>query len=415
MRRFTSRLKISAISVLTALAVAVFPVAAYSDTISDLIKEQEEIEKKKQLEKEKKKEEQSKLNEATRKADAISDDMDEVEGEMEEVDEALVENIATIELIEDDIAAKEIEIEETTKEYEEAKKTEEDQYEAMKLRIKYMYEKGDYTYVQLLVESQGFSDLVNKVEYVEKLYEYDRRLLIEYQEIKQRTLELKEQLEEEKSELDTTLLELEEEKKILNEQLAEKQKQYESFSARLKEAQNEAAIYRANVEKQNAAIKKLEEDSSRKQKQIEDAKRAEEEAKKAAEEARKKEGGSKSYASASSFNSGSTGERIAQYALQFVGNPYVYGGTSLTNGADCSGFVMTVYKDFGYKIPRTGMKNIGTGVDYENARPGDIVCYAGHVAIYIGNGRIVHASSARTGIKVSNATYKPIVAIRRVV
>ena len=105
---------------------------------------------------------------------------------------------------------------------------------------------------------------------------------------------------------------------------------------------------------------------------------------------------------------------MADYGLKFVGNPYVYGGTSLTNGADCSGFVQSVYKNFGISLPRTSSEQRSVGVEYADAQPGDIVCYAGHVGIYIGNGKIVHASSPSTGIKVGNATYRSILAVRRV-
>ena len=111
------------------------------------------------------------------------------------------------------------------------------------------------------------------------------------------------------------------------------------------------------------------------------------------------------------------GIAVAEYALQFVGNPYVYGGTSLTNGADCSGFVMSVYANFGIKLPRTSAadRSQGSAVDgLENAQPGDLICYSGHVALYIGNGQIVHASNSKTGIIVSNANYRKILAIRRI-
>ncbi len=111
------------------------------------------------------------------------------------------------------------------------------------------------------------------------------------------------------------------------------------------------------------------------------------------------------------------GSAVARYALQFVGNPYVYGGTSLTNGADCSGFVMSVYKNFGISLPHSsgGDRGVGAAVQggLANAQAGDIVCYSGHVGIYIGNGQIVHASTRKTGIKVSNANYRTPVAVRR--
>lgn len=111
------------------------------------------------------------------------------------------------------------------------------------------------------------------------------------------------------------------------------------------------------------------------------------------------------------------GVAVAQYALQFEGNPYVYGGTSLTNGADCSGFVMSVYANFGVSLPHSSAadRTQGYKVDgLENAQPGDLICYSGHVALYIGNGQIVHASNKRTGIIVSQANYRKILAIRRI-
>jgi cell wall-associated NlpC family hydrolase len=112
----------------------------------------------------------------------------------------------------------------------------------------------------------------------------------------------------------------------------------------------------------------------------------------------------------------SGGSAVISYALQFVGNPYVWGGTSLTNGADCSGFIMSVYAHFGISLPHSSsaLRSVGRGVSYSEAQPGDIICYSGHVALYMGNGQIVHASNQRDGIKVSSATYKTILAVRRV-
>ena len=413
-------------------------------TISDLEKEKQELEKKKEEAQNKQKEESDKLNSVSGRIDSIQGDADAVAEEIDEADAALVETLASVEIIEEELSDKEEEIKVTTAEYEKAKEKEEEQYEAMKLRIRFMYEKGDSTYLQLLLESQNFSEAVNKAEYITQLYDYDRRMLEEYEAAKEECENLKNRLEEEKAELEAQQHELQEEQKNLETLLSEKQKIYDNYEVQIAQARQEAAIYKANIKKQTEEIRNLEAASKKKDSEIEAAKKAEEEARKAQEEALRRQaeeaagqsgesgsssgssssGGSSSgsgsygYASASSYaGSGSKGQQIASYACQFIGNPYVPGGTSLTDGADCSGFVWRVYKDFGYSVPRTsyGCRSAGTEVSYADAQPGDIVCYAGHVGLYIGNGQIVHASTQKTGIKITNATYKEILTRRRIV
>lgn len=145
-----------------------------------------------------------------------------------------------------------------------------------------------------------------------------------------------------------------------------------------------------------------EEEEARLEKEAEEARRREEVARKKAEEEAKEKAGS--------------GQAIVDYACQFIGNPYVWGGTSLTNGADCSGFVQSVYKHFGVSLPRTSgqMRGAGTGVSYSEAIPGDVICYDGHVGIYMGDGQIVNAINRSKGIGVLSATYANIITVRRI-
>ena len=152
---------------------------------------------------------------------------------------------------------------------------------------------------------------------------------------------------------------------------------------------------------------------------------------KAEKEAKQKSTSQKSSASGSTKSSGSTasskssgstsgssqGQAVVNYAMQFIGNPYVWGGSSLTNGTDCSGFTMSVYSHFGVSLPHYdgAQRSCGTAVlSLAEAQPGDLICYYGHVGIYIGNGQIVHASNPRTGITTGSATYRQIAAIRRI-
>ena len=350
---------------------------------------------------------QQELNQANSTLSNLKEEREGIEEEINTLDEELMEVMASISMVEDEIVELEGQIEETEEDLKEAIADEEAQYEAMKKRIQYMYEKGDYSYLELLLECKNMSDLVSKSEYVEELYEYDRKMLIKYQEARQLVEDTKEKLLMEQEELEVSKHELDEEKAGLDELLEEKKAEASDYDAEIAKVKQAATLFKAKIKQQNAQIKKLEE----------------EEAKKAAEEAAKASAGNSnsSNVDSSSIISGASGSAkgkdIANFACRYVGNPYVAGGTSLTNGADCSGFTFAVYKEFGISLPRTStsQRSAGREVSLSDAQPGDIVCYAGHVAIYIGGGRIVHASTPSTGIKYGNVNYKPVITVRRIV
>lgn len=350
---------------------------------------------------------QQELEQANSTLSNLKEEREGIEEEINTLDEELMEVMASISMVEDEIVELEGQIEETEEDLKEAIADEEAQYEAMKKRIQYMYEKGDYSYLELLLECKNMSDLVSKSEYVEELYEYDRKMLIKYQEARQLVEDTKEKLLMEQEELEVSKHELDEEKAGLDELLEEKKAEASDYDAEIAKVKQAATLFKAKIKQQNAQIKKLEE----------------EEAKKAAEEAAKASEGksNSSNVDSSSIISGASGSAkgkdIANFACRYVGNPYVAGGTSLTNGADCSGFTFAIYKEFGISLPRTSTAQRGAGreVSLSDAQPGDIVCYAGHVAIYIGGGRIVHASTPSTGIKYGNVNYKPVITVRRIV
>ncbi len=382
---------------------------------------------------------QSQLKDAQQQISEAQNAQEGVGEEIEELDEELVNLITDINLIEEAIADKEEEIAATQVDYDAAVAEKDEQYETMKIRIQFMYEKGESSYLHMFFGAANMGDMVNKAKYVEELYDYDRKLLAEYEDTVHRVEELQDTLEEDKSELETSKTELQEGQAYMEEMLAKKRTEYENYSVMLTKAKQEAATYTARIKQETAQIRKLEEEERRRREE-EERKRKEEEKRKKEEEKRKKEqlaqqGGdedsnedkdeespeepskTEEAPKPSSSGGGGKGQQIADYACKFIGNPYVAGGTSLTNGADCSGFVMSVYKNFGISLPRSSYSqaSAGKGVSYSDARPGDVIYYGGHVGIYIGNGQIVHASTERTGIKITSATYRNIVTVRRIV
>lgn len=344
--------------------------------------------------KDKRDEAQQQLDKVNKEIEKLNKAQDKLRAEMDGYDEELMALLTDLVLLDEEIDEKEEEIHQAEDDLEAAEKQEAEQYASMKLRIQYMYENGDTSIWTALIESQSLTDVLNHVEYISEVYKYDREQLTEYQETVQQVVELKEKLDEEMIVLGELQVNMEEQQEHLENLLAESAEKMEKLESQVADASALAKKYAKTIKQQNQFI-------------------AKEEARLAAEATNSS--GLTGNANPG-YSTNVSGQDVVNYASQFVGNPYEFGGTSLTNGCDCSYFVQACFANFGISLPRTSysQRSSGSEVSYANAKAGDIICYAGHVAIYMGNGKIVHAANSRLGICYGNATYRSILSVRRV-
>lgn len=352
---------------------------------------------------------QQQINQNQNALNQVNKEIDEIEAKRREkqlyLDDQksemlnLMKDIAYYEAVIDETGKR---IENATVELEAAMNLRDEQYAAMMIRIQYMYESGsDDNYLMMLLTSQDFTDLLNRAEYVDSLYAYDSAMLSNYEALVAGITSMRNTLESDKQKLEKEQAELDEYKVELERVMAELEDEISDYNKLVADAQKKAKEYKnqiASGQSQIDIIKKQQEDAINKQQQ------------------NGSETGDKVVGSG-------TGAEVAEYALQFVGNPYVWGGVSLTNGADCSGFIMSVYAQFGYSLPHSSfsMRKSGIGVSLADAKAGDIICYSGHVGLYIGNGRIVHAKGDEYGIVTDPVYYgwggkgPAVLAVRRII
>ena len=488
------KMKKKIVSVTLAMMMCLSPVTSvYADREDDLREEQAWT--------------NDQLNSMYSRMDDLYAQKQQLENEINTLDANLVNVMVSIQTLETDIANKQTSIENTQKDLKKAQKAKDKQYEAMKKRIQYLYEKGgNAAWFQMMMNSENLTDLLNNAEYTQKMYEYDRQSLEKYANTITQVQQLGEKYQQEKADMENMKQEQEAEQTNLqtaidskrassancDNEIAYAQQMANEYASLIQEqqaeieqivAEKEAAEEAARAEAERIAAEQAEaEAAAAEQAEAEAAAAEQEEAEAAAAEQEEADdvqydedgniinnneennaenaddnndednteaagtaesentdtssdyeydeygnvidnntsadSNSSSDTSTNTSTGSGSGSSVVDYATQFVGNPYVWGGTSLTNGADCSGFVQSVYSKFGVSLPRTSyeQQNAGREVSYSDAQPGDLICYGGHVAIYMGNGKIVHASNSRDGIKVSdNAAYRTILSVRRLV
>lgn len=374
----------------------------------------------------KKKEAEENLNKKNEEIEEIEQQQQQLQSEIDQLDSELGQVMIDLSILEEDLAIKEDELAQTKENLEQAKIDEQNQYEAMKKRIQFMYENGNSTLLSSILESDNISDMLNRVEYFNEMYDYDRSLLTTYQETKEQVAALEQQQEEEVAALEQTRVDYQAKAADYQNMIAQKENSIDNFDKTLKQVQALAAQYQDTINAQNTIIANEE--------AREEAERAAQAAAAAAAAANQNNNSTDNSGGGSNSSGGSTssgggqnlnpgyatnvsGSDVVAYAMTFVGNPYVWGGKDPNTGADCSGFTSYVYAHFGISIPSYSysQRSVGKEVSYENAQPGDLICYAGHVAIYMGNGKIVHAKGTAYGIVGNdNATYRPIITVRRV-
>lgn len=389
---------------------------------SGLEKVYAKTQKQKDAEKKKSQAEQNlkdKKNEINGLKDQQQTTADDIKNKSAKLDEIL----AAQKKLQKDITNKQAEIEQNQKDLAAAQEKQQEQYDATKKRIQFMYENSAEDNIwTAIIESNGITDMLNRIEYVSDVYDSDRALMDSYQAAVEQVKEIGTKLDKDMNELTAMQDDYEKQQADVEAAIVALENQKEQYASQIAQAQQQAENYQNIITAQGKIIQEQEAAAAA--------------AAAAAARANSSSGSSSydgggagkggsiasDYASGGGKNpsasTGVSGSSVVSYAMQFVGNPYVWAGNSLTNGVDCSGFVHEVYAHFGISTPRysQAFKSVGQAVSFDNIQPGDVVVYPGHVAIYAGGGVIVEAQSTKAGITANRSVQcHTILAIRRLV
>lgn len=377
-------------------------------------KKQKDAEKKKSQAEQDLKDKKNEINGLKDQQQITADDIKNKSAKLDEI-------LAAQKKLQTDITSKQAEIEQNQKDLAAAQEKQQEQYDAMKKRIQFMYENSAEDNIwTAIIESNGITDMLNRIEYVSDVYDSDRALMDSYQAAVEQVKEIGTKLDNDMNELTAMQDDYEKQQADVEAAIVALENQKEQYASQIAQAQQQAENYQNIITAQGKIIQEQEAAAA----QAAAARANSSSSSSSYDGGGAGKGGSIAgdYAAGGGKNPGAStgvsGSSVVSYAMQFVGNPYVWAGNSLTNGVDCSGFVHEVYAHFGISTPRysQAFKSVGQAVSFDNIQPGDVVVYPGHVAIYAGGGVIVEAQSTKAGITANRSVQcHTILAIRRLV
>ncbi len=379
-------------------------------------KKQKDAEKKKSQAEQDLKDKKNEINGLKDQQQTTADDIKNKSAKLDEI-------LAAQKKLQKDITNKQAEIEQNQKDLAAAQEKQQEQYDAMKKRIQFMYENSAEDNIwTAIIESNGITDMLNRIEYVSDVYDSDRALMDSYQAAVEQVKEIGTKLDKDMNELTAMQDDYEKQQADVEAAIVALENQKEQYASQIAQAQQQADNYQNIITAQGKIIQ--EQEAAAAAAAAAAARANSSSSSPSYDGGGAGKGGSiaSDYAAGGGKNPGAStgvsGSSVVSYAMQFVGNPYVWGGNSLTNGVDCSGFVHEVYAHFGISTPRysQAFKSVGQAVSFDNIQPGDVVVYPGHVAIYAGGGVIVEAQSTKAGITANRSVQcHTILAIRRLV
>ena len=338
--------------------------------------------------------------------DDLKENKAAAESEVSSLQSQLTDLLTKIGSLEEDLITKGEEVIQAQEDLEEAEAKEQQQYEDMKLRIKYMYEQGDASVLETLITSESFTDLVNKAEYIQNVHTYDRQMLDEYVATTQKIKDLKTTLEDDQKKMESMQEEYEAQEAELSETIESKKNEVANLDSQIQAAAEEAARQAAEQQAAEEAAAGGNNDGNNAGVTNNGGTGGGTTGGNTGGSTGGSTGGTSSNSNAGTGNT-SVAQAIVNAAYSQLGVPYVYGGSTPGSALDCSGLTQYCHRVAGISIARTSQAQGGGGKAVSSPLPGDLVCYGGHVGIYIGGGQMIHAPHTGDVVRVASVYGSP--------